>query len=372
MAQHVGELQGESTLAAARHTLRGRASAEVADAERADDSVSFAELVWAHHKRQQELERLELEGGQLGQALGGPWEQEYRRRLAVFKREHGDIVEAWWCRYEASGTALTEKRERRRLQPDDRIFRLHSVTDWRTARAPKIASALHECETLAIRASEILRGATEKVALHRLFAATSRLLAFVDKQGKNPMPAGKEMDRVLAHHRNELRAIESYYERAGENAARIVYFQGMALGAIALGVPLAVGAMVGWFADGLGVVDLHETRVQYLAVCITMGALGAIVSVMTRMASPGSFNTDFEVGRKPVRRLGFLRPFIGATFALVLYLAVRSNLLELGNVAKPGIYFFATVSFLAGFSERRAKVLLGNVAGGVGTAEARK
>ena len=70
--------------------------------------------------------------------------------------------------------------------------------------------------------------------------------------------------------------------------------------------------------------------------------------------------------------LGFLRPFIGATFALVLYIAVKSNLLELGNVAKPGIYFFATVSFLAGFSERHAKVLLGNVAGGVGTGETRK
>jgi hypothetical protein len=71
-------------------------------------------------------------------------------------------------------------------------------------------------------------------------------------------------------------------------------------------------------------------------------------------------------GRKPVRRLGFLRPFIGATFALALYVAVKSNLLQLGNIAQPGIYFFATVSFLAGFSERRAQVLLGNVAGGLG------
>jgi hypothetical protein len=54
--------------------------------------VSFAELVWAHHKRQQELERLEeLEGDQLGQALGGPWEQEYRRRLAAFINVAGGV-----------------------------------------------------------------------------------------------------------------------------------------------------------------------------------------------------------------------------------------------------------------------------------------
>jgi hypothetical protein len=362
MVERTGELQGGSRVVAAWHALRGRAAAARAAAQ-PDESVSFAELVWAHHKRQLELEK---------DVVNGPWEQEYRRRLALFKREHGEIVEAWWCRYEASGTALTEKAASRRLQPDDRIFRLHAVTDWRTARAPKIATAVHECETLAIRAAEILRNATEKVALHRLYAATSRLLAFVDKQSGNPMPAQKEMDKLLAAHRAELRDIEGYYQRAGENAARIVYFQGMALGAFALGVPLAFAAWLGWYADGFGIFDLDEPRVQYLAVSLTMGALGAIVSVMTRMASPGSFNNDFEVGRKPVRRLGFLRPFIGAIFALALYVAVQSNLLQLGDVADPDIYFFATVSFLAGFSERRAKVLLGTVAGGEPTGEPRK
>ena len=362
MFQRAGELQSESRLSAAWRVLRGRTDTALAGGA-TGPSVSFAELVWAHHKRQQELE---------DDVLNGPWEQEYRRRLDLFQQHQGEIVQAWWCRYEASGTALTEKRETRRFRPDDRIFHLHAATDWRTARAPRIADALHDCETLAIRVSEILRDATEKVALHRLFAATSRLLAFVDKQATSAMPTQKEMDRVLTAHRAELRDIEGYYDRAGENAARIVYFQGMAIGAFSLGVPLALAAVIGWYADGFGVFDLHEPRIQYLVAAITMGALGAIVSVMTRMASAGSFNTDFEVGRKPVRRLGFLRPFIGATFALALYIAVRSDLLQLGNVAKPGIYFFATVSFLAGFSERRAKVLLGSVAGGVGTPDARK
>jgi hypothetical protein len=361
MVQRAGELRSESRLWAAWRAFRGHAVAASA-AEATDESVSFAELVWAHHKRQQELE---------DDRLNGPWEQEYRRRLALFQRDHGAIVEAWWCRYEASGTALTEKRLRRRFRPDDRIFRLHASTDWRTSKAPRIGRALHDCETLAIRVSEILRDATEKVALHRLYATTSRLLAFVDKE-KGATPAQKEMDRAMSANRAELRDIEGYYERAGENAARLVYFQGMAIGALFLGVPLLAAALVGWYADGLGVIDLHEPRIQYLTVCVTMGALGAIVSVMTRMASAGGFDTDFEVGRKPVRRLGLLRPFIGATFALALYIAVQSDLLEIGNVPKPGIYFFATVSFLAGFSERRAEVLLGSVAGGAGTPDARR
>jgi hypothetical protein len=97
-----------------------------------------------------------------------------------------------------------------------------------------------------------------------------------------------------------------------------------------------------------------------------MGAAGAIVSVMGRMASPNGFNLDFEVGRKSVRRLGSLRPWIGATFALAIYLALKSSLLQVGQVAKPDIYFYATIAFLAGFSERRAKVLLEGVSGDLG------
>src|SRR5688500_1879250 len=65
-----------------------------------DSSVSFAELVWAHFQRQTELAAGEHEG---------EWEQIYRQRLRQFKDEHGDFFDAYWCRYVASGVALTEK-----------------------------------------------------------------------------------------------------------------------------------------------------------------------------------------------------------------------------------------------------------------------
>jgi hypothetical protein len=87
---------------------------------------------------------------------------------------------------------------------------------------------------------------------------------------------------------------------------------------------------------------------------------------MGRMASANGFNLDYEVGRKSVRRLGSLRPWIGATFALAIYLALKSSLLEIGQVKNPDIYFYATIAFVAGFSERRAKVLLDGIGGGVG------
>lgn len=357
MTEGVQPLQERSRWSRAWEALRAREVSSPAEGNAVDESVSFPELVWAHHERQKRLE------------AGEPAEQcehEYRRRLRIFKDAYGEVVDAYWCRYEASGVALTAKRRRKRFRQDDDILRLHTATDWRTASEPRVAGGLHECETLGIRITEILRHSPERVALHWLYAVSSRLLAFVDKPDGEPTSERRELERELTAHASELRRIESYYRRAGENAARIVYFQGMALGAFVLVALVAPVLLVAWY--GIGDVDLNDPRVQNLLVCVGMGALGAIVSVMTRMASSGSFSSDFEVGRKPVRRLGSLRPFIGATFALVLYLAVKSNLLELGNIAEPGIYFFATVSFLAGFSERRAKVLLNRVGDGLGVA----
>jgi hypothetical protein len=88
-----------------------------------------------------------------------------------------------------------------------------------------------------------------------------------------------------------------------------------------------------------------------------MGGVGAIISVMSRMAGKGAFSIDHEVGRKMVRRLGSLRPFIGATFAVAIYFGLQSKLFQFGTVART-IYFYAAVSFLAGFSERWARVML--------------
>src|SRR5207249_284895 len=107
----------------------------------------------------------------------------------------------------------------------------------------------------------------------------------------------------------------------------------------------------------------HRANTQTFFACYAMGAIGALVSVMTRMASASgrSFTIDYEVGRRAIRRLGSFRPFIGAIFALVLYFALRGNLLQVKPASgQATIYYYAALAFLAGFSERWAKVVLGS------------
>jgi hypothetical protein len=351
MAEVVQEFQGPgSRWKLVWDALRGRQPAAAVDS-----SVSFAELVWAHHKRQKEV---------FAGVREGPWENEYRRRLKLFTAEHGRIIESYWCRYEASGVALTEKQLGRRLWNffrSDSILGIHTATDWRTANAPVVAWWLHQWETAGIKASEVLRETSERIALHWIFAASSRLLGFADQKPNTQATDDDSLASILAHQDDELKQVNDYYARAGENSARIVYFRGMIWGTAALAGIVGGSLLLAWWLD---LIDPHEERTYTLFASIGMGGAGAILSVMTRMGRSHGFNLDFEVGRKSVRYLGGLRPWIGALFAFALYLALKSNLVELVQSADHGIYFFATVAFLAGFSERRAKVLLDSAMGG--------
>ena len=335
--------------------IRGRERAHAAESAY-DVTTSFAEVVWAHSERQHEIEQ---------GIVDGPWEKQYRRRLKRFKDEHGDIVDSYWCRYEASGVALTMKGEPRSMLNFlrvDPILKLHAATDWRTESAPAIASSVHRWEATAIKATEILRGTSEKIALHRIFAAVTRLLAYVDREPGTKAFPGATLEDVLKEQKAERAEVEDYYQRAGENSARIVYFRGMIWGTVALAAVVGGGFLLAWW---IGWLDPHDTATYTLFVAVAMGAGGAILSVMTRMARRDGFNLEFEVGRKSMRYLGALRPWIGAMFALAVYLAFKSNLVDLLPDVTHDIYFYATVGFLSGFSERRAKVLLDST--GVGS-----
>jgi hypothetical protein len=112
---------------------------------------------------------------------------------------------------------------------------------------------------------------------------------------------------------------------------------------------------------GVAVLLLQLTGASHAVLAsVGMGGVGAVVSVLTRMANrDANFHLDHEVGQKEARRLGAFRPFIGATFGAVIYLAIASGLVVIGGTkVDKTLPFYAVVAFLAGFSERWAKVVL--------------
>ena len=174
-----------------------------------------------------------------------------------------------------------------------------------------------------------------------------------------PLSAGAPATRrpspeLVRAQRRELAERETYYHRAASKAGRIVDASGMLIGVcLAALFGLAVGCLL-WAAD------LGDDRGTIL-ICYGAGAVGALVSAMSRMSSAehGRFNIDFELGRPLMRRLGVYRPFVGGAIGVALYFLLASGLLDIQVDHDQKPYYYGFAAFLSGFSERFATVILG-------------
>jgi hypothetical protein len=90
--------------------------------------------------------------------------------------------------------------------------------------------------------------------------------------------------------------------------------------------------------------------------CFSAGGVGALVSVMSRM-STGRVRLDWEFGKDTQRTLGALRPFVGAVFGLMTFLALKSGVVKLMS-GDGSSYYYIVFAFIAGFSERFAQDML--------------
>jgi hypothetical protein len=179
----------------------------------------------------------------------------------------------------------------------------------------------------------------------------SHLLGFIERsEGK---PHEGQARHAAKSAERELEKLEKYYDLAGMKTGRIVYTAGMIWGVLAL---IGIAA----FSWIIGAFDWHSEGTQTFFACYAAGALGALVSVMSRMASArNEWVVDYEVGRPALRFLGSVRPLVGAIFGLAGYFAVKAGIFQVeptGTSSSP-FYWYTSLAFLAGFSERFTKVL---------------
>ena len=310
----------------------------------------FPQLVWAHYRWERKLHS--------DDGMDAALEQAYRQKLSEFQREEGRLEQVYWSTRNASAVAMTVKPEppprlnSLGLRERHDVARLHRVTDWVTRDAPRVADLLHECDLLAMRVSEVLRGTTELVALRWILGIEMHLLGFFERGTSRDEKSEAELVRAQ---RRQLAECETYYHRAASKAGRIVYVSGMFIG---IWLAALFGVVVGfllWAAD-LG--DDLET----ILLCYGAGAVGALVSAMSRMSSAerGRFNIDFELGRPLMRRLGVFRPFVGGAIGVALYFLLASGLLDIDVEPDKEPYYYGFAAFLSGFSERFATVILGS------------
>ncbi|HEX5619351.1 MAG TPA: hypothetical protein VFX51_13085 [Solirubrobacteraceae bacterium] len=211
--------------------------------------------------------------------------------------------------------------------------------DW------KAKEILFHCMNLHYKALEFLTPQPRKICMRMIFGVIATLLGTLDARALNKQldrPFGSDPTEVATLER-ELAQAQAYYRASAQRQAQLEYLLGM-LTAI---IPAA--AITAIIAITAGLLDKPAT------VAVLGGAIGAVVSVMSRMSS-GSIELKPESGKKTIRALGFMRPVIGGIFGAVVYVFLAGGIVEI--VTPPTgtgeLAFYGGLGFLSGFSERFA------------------
>jgi hypothetical protein len=252
-------------------------------------SPLFAGLVWAHYCY--DRERRKPKPGPELDAL----EKAYSEKLGAFQGQFGQLDHVYWSTTAASAVAMTVKERDGQtakwlghlgpaIVEHDQHVSLHRLSDWVTPDAPRVADLLHECDLLAIRVGEVLRGTPEKIAMRWILGVQEHLLGFIERTKRekhSPKEAQEAREKALVKsQREQLVACERYYHRAASRAGRLVYIAGMLMGL----VPVLL--LVGLLGLLLWATGLWDRAAELLVLCAGAGTIGALVSAISRMGKP--------------------------------------------------------------------------------------
>ncbi len=281
-------------------------------------------------------------------------EDRYQELRDAFVHDHGEITDAYICESGPMAvvvTALPPKPLARTLLRSKDKIEMFTETERLVRMHPEVAPVLHRAEVQYVSVRNALRGLSQRLLVNWLFVWMRDLMlsAIPDTNGTiEPLS-----EKQIADQARELDRIEQHYEQAASREAQIVYLGGMLTGVLALcAVTVPAGLL-------LAASDVPVNLTTFFG-CLIAGALGALVSVVTRM-SADRFHVRHEVGRSYVQRVAAFRPFIGGVFGLLVYFALQGGVIRQLDVPaddRDRFAFFLVLAFAAGFSERLVKEVL--------------
>ena len=220
--------------------------------------------------------------------------------------------------------------------------------------APGLDATLWRAILLALQAERhsvwLLPPSIRRVVANMVYNVVSFLLGAVDRlvaiHPGDPFPdeSLKQLEGVVTSAVTELDRLERYVRRAVIATAFKYYLAGLPLGALIVCAIVATIELT--TPSGSGFLNFSLT--------LAAGAIGSIVSVMSRLTRGHSVSVDVAEGRV-LTLAGAFRPIVGATLSLLPYFLIETNLLPLAFTDTNQQYFYANLAFLAGFSERWAQ-----------------
>jgi hypothetical protein len=310
----------------------------------------------------------------------------YPRLKVEFEGANGAIEELHFCRDIDAGAALTDRtkasldermrrepaprartergtrglgsfrswfRDRLRRREEDTSIHLTYPSENVAAVTPLFQQALWRCFALSRMGDQLLRVRSSRMLARRAYAIVVNLLSVLDAQKKAQSLPQQKIDRIVSAietTNQELDQAKKQYVAAARWDSQYAYIKGMLWGLLVVAALLVIA--IGFHRGGSFALE----EFQPIAVSWSLGAIGAIVSVMSRLASD-KFYINYEAEHQSLKALGMFRPLIGAIFGSTLFVLVTGGLLSIEEPRDPqvdSLFFFAGLAFLAGFTERLA------------------
>jgi hypothetical protein len=166
----------------------------------------------------------------------------------------------------------------------------------------------------------------------------------------------KEIREVISSRIRYMTTPISLFRSSQSPSVRVVLGLGMFLYIV---IPLLISSWR-WIS---GINIIFGIPAPILGLVTAAGGLGSVVSIMSRVHDFGKLQ-----GIDPVVLFftGFFKPVIGTSFALFLFALFNAGLIPIEIKEGSENYFFAAISFVAGFSERFAQDILSKTEKSVG------
>lgn len=310
-----------------RQARRSRGSAEIS-------SPSLDDLIDAYNEEDNEESRPRFE-----------------TLRKAFERSHGAKIEEQYFTVLTNAAVVL-------LREDSRTLKTKFSYDSgiATPNFDEVMRALHSEQLLS---SILLGDRTQDIVVRRIYAIIANLLNVLDscQSRQGPFVDSDKATRLnvaVNSGRKELDSIREFVLQATRRQALVRYLAGFPAGIIvAVLAVVAVLAMPFTIGQNIGNGSL--------AVCLGAGAIGAVISVMARITRGQKLDIDSDQGRTITALAGAFRPIVGAVFGAMLYALIIGGILPLELPPKVGSgqadigLFFASIAFLAGFSERWAQ-----------------
>jgi hypothetical protein len=198
-------------------------------------------------------------------------------------------------------------------------------------------------------------GEADHPAVLPTVAAAEAVDALADDGAEPPELGRTSRNRVgvaLRYADEHLEGVSRNLDQFARRDAQQSYLAGAFSCASAMFLLLMAGAFGGF--------ELLQTDVVVLLVAFGSGGIGALVSVMLRVMNQ-PLQIDYHAGKSLMFFAGVFRPVIGALFGLIFFVLLNAGILQavkLPDERDKFLYFVAAITFLAGFSERRAQDIL--------------